>query len=144
MIDYKNDRIPKENWYMEIARVVSMRSTCIRAHAGCIIVKNDAVISQGYSGAPRGEPNCCDLGVCERDRLGIEPGKNYELCRSVHAEMNAIINAARNGVPIIDADMYIYFERMDGQKNMHGSPCKMCLRAIKNAGIKNYIFKEVV
>ena len=129
---------------MEIARVISMRSTCIRARAGCIIVKNDAVISQGYSGAPRGEPNCCDLGVCERDRLGIEPGKNYELCRSVHAEMNAIINAARNGVPIIDADMYIYFERMDGQKNMHGSPCKMCLRAIKNAGIKNYIFKEVV
>lgn len=144
MIDCKNNRIPKEDWYVEIARVISMRSTCIRARAGCIIVKNDAVISQGYSGAPRGEPNCCDLGVCERDRLGIEPGKNYELCRSVHAEMNAIINAARNGVPIIDADMYIYFERMDGQKNMHGSPCKMCLRAIKNAGIKNYIFKEVV
>lgn len=138
------NRIDKESWYMEIARVISMRSTCIRAHAGCIIIKNDAVISQGYSGAPRGEPNCCDLGVCERDRLGIEPGKNYELCRSVHAELNSIINAARNGVPIIDADMYIYLERMDGQKIMHGSPCKMCLRAIKNAGIKNYIFKEVV
>ncbi len=144
MIDNKNNRIPKENWYMEIAQVISMRSTCIRAHAGCIIVKNDAVISQGYSGAPRGEPNCCDLGVCKRDELGIPPGERYELCRSVHSELNAIINAARNGVPVIDGDMYIYFQRMDGQKIMHGSPCKMCLRAIKNAGIKNYIFKEVV
>lgn len=129
---------------MEIARVISMRSTCIRAHAGCIIVKNDTVISQGYSGAPRGEPNCCDLGVCERDRLGIEPGKNYELCRSVHAEANAILNAARNGVSVIDGVMYIYFQRMDGQKIKHGGPCIMCKRMIKNAGIKNYILKEVV
>lgn len=137
-------RIPKEDWYMEISRMISMRSTCIRAHAGCIIVKNDAIISQGYSGAPRGEPNCCDIGECERDRLGIEPGKNYEICRAIHAEMNAIINAARTGVPILDGDMYIYFERLDGQKSLHGSPCKMCLRAIKNAGIRKYIFKEVV
>lgn len=129
---------------MEIAKVISMRSTCIRAHAGCIIVKNDTVISQGYSGAPRGEPNCCDLGACERDRLGIEPGKNYELCRSVHAEANAILNAARNGVSVIDGVMYIYFQRMDGQKIKHGGPCIMCKRMIKNAGIKNYIFKEVI
>lgn len=124
--------------------MISLRSTCIRAHAGCIVVKNDTIVSQGYSGSARGEPNCCDSGVCKRDELGIPPGERYELCESVHSELNAIINAARNGVSIMDGIMYIFFERMDGQKIMHGSPCKMCLRAIKNAGIKNYIFKEVV
>lgn len=71
-----NTRISKENWYMEIARIVSLRSTCIRAHAGAIIVVNDAIVSTGYSGSPRGEHNCCDIGICERDRLEIEPGKN--------------------------------------------------------------------
>jgi dCMP deaminase len=139
-----NGRISKEDWYIELAKIISLRSTCIRARAGAIIVKNDAIVSQGYSGAPRGESNCCDLGICERDRLGISPGENYELCKSVHSEMNAIINAARNGISVIDGDMYIYFERLDGQKKRHGSPCKMCLRAIKNVGIKTYIFKEII
>ena len=136
-------RISKEDYYMEIAKIISMRSTCMRAHAGAIIVKNDAIVSTGYSGAPRGEPNCCDLGICERDRLGIEPGKNYELCRSIHGEMNAIINAARNGVSVLDGIMYIYFERLDGQKKKHGDVCLMCKRMITNAGIKRYILKEV-
>lgn len=129
---------------MEIARIVSLRSTCIRAHAGAIIVVNDAIVSTGYSGSPRGEPNCCDMGICERDRLGIEPGKNYELCRSIHAEANAIINAARNGVSIIGSIMYIYFERLDGQKKKHNDACFMCRRMIKNAGIEKYILKEIV
>lgn len=137
-------RISKEDWYMEIARIVSLRSTCLRAHAGAIVVKNDAIISTGYSGAPRGEPNCCDLGICERYRLGIEPGKNYEICRSVHAEANSIINAARNGVSVLDSMMYIYFERLDGQKVKHNDACFMCRRMIKNAGVKKYILKEVV
>lgn len=118
MIDDQNSRIPKENWYMEIARVISMRSTCIRAHAGCVIVKNDVVISQGYSGSPRGEPNCCDLGVCKRDELMIPPGERYELCESIHSEMNAIINAARTGVSVTEGTMCIYLERLDGQKTM--------------------------
>jgi dCMP deaminase len=137
-------RISKEDYYMEIAKAVSMRSTCIRARVGTVIIKNDTIVSTGYNGSPRGGPNCCDLGICERDRLRIEPGKNYELCRSIHSETNSIINAARTGVSLTGGKMYIYFERLDGQKIMHGSPCKMCLRAIKNAGIKNYIFKEVV
>jgi len=140
----KRYRVSKENWYMEIARIVAQRSTCLRAIAGAIIIKHDAIISTGYSGAPRGEPNCCDLGICERDKLGIDPGKNYEICRSVHAEANAILNAARNGVSVIDGDMYIYFERLDGQKKKHNEPCLMCNRMIKNAGIKNFIFKEVI
>ena len=129
---------------MNIARDIAQRSTCLRAIAGAIVVKNDAIISQGYSGSPRGEPNCNDMGVCERDRLCIEPGKNYEICRSLHAEMNCIINAARNGVSVLDGDMYTYFERLDGQKKKHGSPCLICSRMIKNAGIKKVIFKEIV
>lgn len=138
------NRISKEDWYMELAKIISLRSTCIRAKAGAIIVKNDVIISQGYSGSPRGEPNCCDLGICERDRLGIKPGRNYELCRAVHAEANALLNAARNGVSVIDGNMHIYFERLDGQSIKHGGPCIMCKRMIKNTGIKEYVFKEVV
>lgn len=137
-------RISKEDWYMEIARIISLRSTCLRAHAGSIIVKNDAIISTGYSGAPRGEPNCCDLGICERDKLGIEPGKNYEICRSIHAEANAILNAAINGVSVLGGDLYLYFERLDGQKTKHNGPCLMCSRMIKNVGIKKFAIKEIV
>jgi len=141
---YNNTRISKEDWYMEIARIVSMRSTCIRAHAGAIIVVNDAIVSTGYSGAARGEPNCCDIGICERDRLGIEPGKNYELCLSIHAEANAILNAAINGISVKNGDMYIYFERLDGQKKKQGDLCLMCRRMVKNVGINKYILKEIV
>jgi dCMP deaminase len=141
---HKSERIGKDDWYLEIAKVISLRSTCIRAHAGSIIVRNDAIVSTGYSGAPREEPNCCDIGVCERDRLGISPGERYEICRSVHSEANAIINAARSGASVIDGDMYIYFERLDGQKIKHGGPCLMCSRIIKNAGIKKFVMKEIV
>lgn len=137
-------RISKKDYYMEIAKVISLRSTCIRARAGAVTILNDSIVSAGYSGSERGSENCCDLGICERNRLGIDPGKNYEICRSVHAEMNCIINAARNGVSVLDGEMYIYFERLDGQMKKHGSPCKMCLRVMKNAGIKRYIFKEIV
>lgn len=139
-----SERISKEDWYLEIAKVISMRSTCVRAHAGTIIVRNDVIISTGYSGSPRGESNCCDIGLCERKRLGIEPGVNYELCKSVHSEINALINAARSGVSVIDGEMYIYFERLDGQKIKHGGPCIMCSRAIKNAGIRKFVVREIV
>ncbi len=121
-----------------------MRSTCTRARAGTVIIKNDSIISTGYNGSPRGEPNCCDLGMCERSKLGIRPGENYEICNGVHSEANAIINAARSGTSVIDADMYIYFERLDGQKVKHGGPCMMCSRMIKNAGIKKFVIKEIV
>ncbi len=137
-------RINKEDYYMEIAKAVSLRSTCIRARAGAVIVLNDSIVSTGYSGSERGSENCCDTGICERDRLGISPGERYELCRSIHAEMNAIINAARSGTSILGGDMYIYFERLDGQKKKHGGPCLMCSRVINNSGIKKYILKEIV
>ncbi len=138
------NRINKEDWYIEIAKVISMRSTCIRARAGSVIVKNDVIISTGYNGSPRGEPNCCDIGICERDMLGIKPGERYEMCRSIHAEANAILNAARSGMSVIGGDMYLYFERLDGQKVKHGGPCLMCSRMIKNVGIKKFFIKEIV
>jgi dCMP deaminase len=137
-------RISKEVWYLEIARVISMRSTCIRARSGSIIVRNDVIISTGYSGSSRGDINCSDIGICERDRLGVKPGERYEICKSVHSEANAIINAARSGVSVIDGDMYLYFERLDGQKIKHGGPCLMCSRMIKNAGIKKFVMNEIV
>jgi len=139
-----SNRMSKEDYYMEIAKVVSMRSTCMRARAGTVIIKNDTIVSTGYNGSPRGETNCCDLGTCERYILGIEPGKDYNICSSIHAEANAIINAARSGISVIDGDMYIYFERLDGQKIKHGGPCLMCSRMIKNVGIKNFVIKEIV
>lgn len=129
---------------MEIAKAISMRSTCIRARAGSVIIKNDVIVSTGYCGSSRGEPNCCDIGMCERDRLGIRPGERYEICQSVHSEANAIINAARSGISVLDGDMYLYFERLDGQKVKHGGPCLMCSKMLKNAGIKKFVIKEIV
>lgn len=126
----------KEQYYMNIAKAIAERSTCLRAKVGAIIVKDDVIASTGYVGAARGEPNCCDIGVCERMRLNIPPGERYELCQSVHAEANAIINAARSGHNIAGGDIYVYFERIDGGKIKHTGPCLMCARMIKNAGLK--------
>ncbi len=137
-------RLSKDKYYMAIAKTVAERSTCLRAKVGAIIVKNDTIISTGYVGAARGEDNCCDLGVCERTRLGILPGERYELCKSVHAEANAIINAARSGQSVVDGYMYVYFERLDGGKLKHTGPCMMCARMIKNAGITQIHVDEVV
>ncbi len=137
-------RLKKDDYYFELAKTVSLRSTCLRARVGCIIVKNDSIVSTGYVGSARGEINCCDVGKCKREQLGIEPGKNYELCESLHSELNTIINAARNGQSILDGTMYVYFERLDGQKKKHAGPCIMCNRAIINAGIKNVKFMEIV
>ena len=137
-------RPDKDNYYFGIAKAISERSTCLRAKAGAIVVKNDTIISTGYVGSARGEDNCCDLGICERDRLKLKPGERYELCRSIHAEANAIINATRSGQSILDGTMYIYFERLDGRKEKHGGPCLMCQRMIKNAGIVEWKIQEVV
>ena len=89
-------RRDKVNYYLDLADVVSKRSTCLRRHYGAVIVKNDEVISTGYNGAPRGRKNCTDLGYCIREKLGVQRGQRYELCRSVHAEANAIISSERD------------------------------------------------
>ena len=89
------ERVSKINYYLDIAETVSERSTCLRKRYGAIIVKNDVIVSTGYNGAPRGRKNCSDIGSCMRDTLNIPRGERYELCRSIHAEANAIIAAAR-------------------------------------------------
>ena len=89
-------RIDKVNYYLNLAQVASMRGTCIRRNYGAVIVNNDRVISTGYTGAPRGRSNCCDLGLCLREKNNVPSGTRYELCRSVHAEANAIIHANYN------------------------------------------------
>lgn len=131
------DRIKKDEYYLDIAKTVTRRSTCLRRQYGAIIVKNDEVVATGYNGSPRGEINCCDCGFCQRDALGIPKGERYELCVSVHAEANAIISAARRDM--IGATIYIVgIEAKDGSY-ANPAPCLMCRRLIKNAGITKCI-----
>jgi len=124
-------RISKDEYYMALAQTVSLRSTCTRRQYGAIIVSTgDHILSTGYNGAARDEPHCLNIG-CERERLKIPKGERYELCVSVHAEANAIIQAARGGASIDEATLYV-----------NGTPCKMCWRLIKNAGIAEVVFVE--
>ena len=97
------ERLSKANYYLDIAQAVASRGTCLRKKYGAIIVKNDSILSTGYNGAPRGRKNCCDLGFCQRDALNIPRGERYELCRSVHAEANAIISASREQLSTLSA-----------------------------------------
>ena len=133
--DVSMSRRDKENYYLDIAQAVSERGTCLRRNFGAIIVKNDQILSTGYTGAPRGRKNCIDLGTCLRERMNIPRGERYELCRSVHAEMNAIIHAAR--ADMIDSTLYLVgLEAADGTVAENARPCKICTRLIINAGIK--------
>ena len=131
-------RITKENYYLDIAETVIGRATCLRRCYGAIIVKNDEIISTGYNGAPRGRCNCVDLGRCTRAALNIPQGQRYELCRSVHAEANAIISAARRDM----AGGTLYLAGKDvatGELLRDTSPCSMCRRLIINAGLAKVI-----
>ena len=134
-------RIDKENYYLDIAETVLERSTCMRSAYGALIVRNDEIVSTGYNGAPRGRSNCIDLGYCIRDRLNIPTGERYELCRSVHAEANAIINASRENM--IDSTLYLVGRECDtGDYVKNGSCCSMCKRLVINAGIKNVVIRD--
>ena len=127
-------RPDKDHYYLNIAREVARRSTCLRRCFGAVIVKNDQIISTGYAGAARGAENCTDLGVCPRQEAGIPRGERYELCRSVHAEMNAIIHAAR--ADMIDSILYLIgIDAQSGEIADGAKPCKICTRLIINAGI---------
>ena len=128
------NRRDKINYYLDLADVVSQRGTCLRKRYGAVIVKNDEVISTGYVGAPRGRANCSDLGYCTREKLNIPKGERYELCRSVHAEANAIISAPRN--EMIGASIYLACHDAKTDE-LYGEvePCSMCKRLIINAGI---------
>ena len=131
-------RTSKENYYLDIADSVSERSTCLRRKYGAIIVRNDEIISTGYNGAPRGRRNCTDLGSCTRDELHIPSGERYELCRSVHAEANAIISAARRDT--MEATLYLAGRNAKtGEILTDTTSCSMCRRMIINAGIEKVI-----
>jgi len=132
-------RLSKQNYYLNIAKEVAQRGTCRRRRFGAVIVRNDQIVSTGYVGAPRGAKNCLDLDECPRIKAKIPPGERYELCRSVHAEMNAVINAARAGVSILDGEMYVYGENSDGSLLDKSVPCKMCRRVIINAGLQKVV-----
>lgn len=135
------ERRDKINYYLDLAEIVSQRTTCLRRRYGAVIVKNDEVISTGYVGAPRGRKNCTDLGYCIRQEMGIPRGERYELCRSVHAEANAIISASRD--KMIDATLYLTgVEVADGSYVSNSCCCSMCKRMVINAGIKEVIIRD--
>ena len=135
------ERRDKINYYLDIADTVSARSTCLRRHYGAVIVNRDQIISTGYSGAPRGRQNCTDLGYCVRNKLNIPRGERYELCRSVHAEMNAIISASRS--EMMGATLYLSGREVDtGEYVVDSSCCSMCKRLIINSGIERVVIRD--
>lgn len=135
------ERRDKINYYLDIAETVSKRGTCLRRNFGAIIVKNDEIISTGYSGAPRGRKNCSDLGYCRREQLNIPRGTRYELCRSVHAEANCIISAARRDM--IDSTLYLVGIDVKTKDLVpNANSCSMCKRLIINAGIKRVVIRD--
>lgn len=135
------DRRDKINYYLDLAEVVAQRGTCLRKKYGAVIVKNDEVISTGYVGAPRGRQNCCDLGKCIRTELKIPRGERYELCRSVHAEANAIISASRD--KMMGSMMFLCgIEVETGSYVENSSCCSMCKRLVINAGIEKVYIRD--
>ena len=136
-----DSRRDKENYYLDIADTVLQRSTCLRRKYGAIIVRNDEIISTGYNGAPRGRKNCSDIGSCAREKLNIPSGERYELCRSVHAEANAIISASRRDM----IGSTIYLVGRDAKTNellTDATSCSMCKRQIINAGIERIVIRR--
>lgn len=135
------ERVDKVNYYLDIAESVAERGTCIRNNYGSIIVKNDEIISTGYTGAPRGRKNCIDLGYCTRQKYEMPSGKGYERCRSVHSEQNAIISAARKDM--IGATLYLVgINQRNGEYVKDNEPCSFCKRMIINAGIEKVVMRD--
>ena len=135
------ERRDKINYYLDLAQVVSQRGPCLRRRFGAVIVKNDEVISTGYVGAPRGRKNCTDMGRCIRAELQIPRGERYELCRSVHAEQNAIISASRN--EMIGSSLFLAgVDAVTGAYVEQANCCSMCKRMIINAGIERVYIRD--
>lgn len=124
-------RPSKPEYYLNIARAVAARSTCLRRQYGAVVVKNDRIVATGYNGSPRGAENCCDRGVCKRESMGVAHGERYELCSAVHAEMNALLQCDATNAE--GATLYLY--GIENGKPIQAEPCMMCARIIKNAGI---------
>lgn len=137
------ERRDKVNYYLDIAETVSKRSTCLRRIYGAVIVNNDEIIATGYVGAPRGRRNCSDLQYCVRTKLEVPRGERYELCRSVHAEANAIISAPRE--KMLGSILYLVgMEMPDLRYIENANSCSMCKRMIINAGISQVIIRDTI
>lgn len=132
-----NTRPTKDEYYLSIAEAVLTRSTCLRRKYGAVLVKNDEIVSTGYNGAPRTEPNCCDVGYCDRENKGIAKGERYELCVAIHAEDNAITSAGRDKAN--GATLYIAGREVSTGDYANPCPCMMCRRKIINAGISRVV-----
>ena len=135
------ERISKENYYLDIAETVLERATCLRRVYGAIIVKNDEIISTGYNGAPRGCANCVDMGYCSREAMKVPRGERYELCRSVHAEANAIISASRRDM--VGGTIYLVGrDARTGELLADATSCLMCRRMVINAGLEKVVIRR--
>ena len=135
------NRISKENYYLDIAQTVLERATCLRRVYGAIIVKNDEIISTGYNGAPRGRKNCVDMGYCTREAMQVPRGERYELCRSVHAEANAIISASRRDM--VGGTIYLVGRNAQtGELLSDATSCSMCRRMVINAGLEKVVIRK--
>ena len=135
------ERISKENYYLDIAETVLERATCRRRVYGAIIVKNDEIISTGYNGAPRGRANCVDMGYCSREAMNVPRGERYELCRSVHAEANAIISASRRDM--VGGTIYLVGRNAaTGELLPDATSCLMCRRMVINAGLERVVIRR--
>lgn len=135
------NRISKENYYLDIAQTVLERATCLRRVYGAIIVKNDEIISTGYNGAPRGRRNCVDMGFCTREMMKVPRGERYELCRSVHAEANAIISASRRDM--VGGTLYLVGrDGRTGELLGDATSCSMCRRLVINAGLEKVVIRK--
>ena len=135
------ERLDKNNYYLNIAETVARRSTCLRKAFGAVIVKNDEIIATGYNGAPRGRKNCSDICSCIRNELNVPRGERYELCRSVHAEANAIISASRQ--EMIGSTLFLVGLDIDSNEYVkNSSSCSMCKRLVINSGIDKVVVRD--
>ena len=133
-----NKRPDWDTYFLNIAKAVCMRSTCLRRNYGAVIVDSSkAIVSTGYNGSPVGDINCCDYGKCKREELHVPKGERYELCKAIHAEQNAIINCTKQRM--IGSTIYIYGKNFDGTL-ASGCPCLLCERMIKNGGIAEAVY----
>lgn len=130
------ERISKKTYYLNIAKTVAQRSTCLRRNYGAILVKDDQILSTGYNGSARGESNCSDIEFCQREERDAKQGEHYEWCVAIHAEANAIMSAGREAR---GATLYLYGQDAKTKAKISAEPCMMCQRLIKNAGIDSVI-----
>ncbi|KKP38761.1 MAG: deoxycytidylate deaminase, dCMP deaminase [Candidatus Peregrinibacteria bacterium GW2011_GWF2_33_10] len=140
----KDTRPSKDQYYLDLAKSVCSRGTCLKVEIGAVIIRDDQVVATGYVGAPRGTKSSIEHGFCLRKKLGIPSGHRYEMCRSVHAEQNAIINAARAGVSLLGGDMYIYGRIKDEngkvtEQMIDAFPCFICKKMLLNCGLDRVI-----